>query len=90
MHILRLPIDCDDVDHQLDNRKCNARTRYMSAWRSRFLYQAQKELMKKLQVPFWDLYDMTYLSAFQTTTGDGRHYTAKFNKLLSNYLFDTT
>jgi hypothetical protein len=62
---------------------------YMSNARSKFLNDAQKELMvHQLHVPFLDLWETTYLSAFHTGRGDGRHYSGAFNKkFLSDYLF---
>ena len=80
MHIFRLPPDCHEYI-------CGDRVRYMSASRSNFLYHAQKELMAQLYVPFLDIYQATYLSAFQTIPGDGRHYRRVVNRRLFRYLF---
>jgi hypothetical protein len=80
MHIFRLPPDCHEWI-------CGERARYMSASRSSFLYTAQKELMAQLDVPFLDIYQATYLSAFQTRPGDGRHYRQVINRMLFRYLF---
>jgi hypothetical protein len=62
---------------------------YMSNARSKFLNDAQRDLMvNQLHVPFLDLWETTYLSAFHTDRGDGRHYSYAFNKqFLSDYLF---
>jgi hypothetical protein len=44
--------------------------------------------MAELQVPFLDLWNTTYLSAFQTISGDGIRYNKGFNKkYLADYLF---
>ena len=66
---------------------CGERTLYMSASRSAYLYEAQKKIMEELSVPLLDVYEASYLSAFQTKPKDGRHYTKEFNRLLVNYLF---
>lgn len=78
MHILRLP-----------SRHNHYVSFYMSNSRSKFLNDAQKDLMvNQLHVPFLDLWETTYLSAFHTGKGDGRHYSPAFNKqFLSDYLF---
>jgi hypothetical protein len=62
--------------------------RYMSMSQSQSIQKAQKALMAKLQVPYLDLWETTYLSAFQTNKGDGIHYKDEFNKeFLNDYFF---
>ena len=81
MHVHRLPWNCTKM------KFCNHRTRYMSSSRAEYLYKAQKYLMKRLNVPFLDLFEATYLSAHRSRLNDGRHYTDDLNDQLSKFLF---
>ena len=67
----------------------NARfiARYMSTSRIRKLYELQKELMEKLELPIMDYYLASYLSCYYLKPGDGRHYNPTFNKAISNQFF---
>eukprot|EP00977_Amphora_coffeiformis_P000033 scaffold5_cov169-Amphora_coffeaeformis.AAC.33 len=81
MHTHRLPPDCKQ------KKFCNHRTKYMSSSRAEYLYKAQKYLMKRLNVPFLDMYEATYLSAYRSRPNDGRHYADDLNDQLSKFLF---
>jgi hypothetical protein len=81
LHPHRLPVRCNRND------ACNHRSRYMSQARSWKLYTLQKELMEQVGVPFLDLYETTHLSAHRSVFGDGRHYVAELNELMSQFLF---
>ena len=81
MHVHRLPSECEKKAF------CNRRTRYMSSSRAEFLYNRQKELMKKLKIPFLDLYEATYLSGYRSRPDDGRHYVDELNDQISKFLF---
>ncbi|KAG7352920.1 hypothetical protein IV203_008968 [Nitzschia inconspicua] len=63
------------------------RIRYMSASRSRYLYELQKRIMSELDVPFIDLYEATYLSADQMYPSDGRHYRPNFNRKMIGWYY---
>ena len=63
------------------------RVRYMSASRSKFLYEKQTELMKELQVPVLDLFRATYLSADKLYPSDGRHYRPDLNRLMLQWYY---
>ena len=81
LHTHRLPWNCTQM------KRCNHRTRYMSSSRAEYLYKAQKYLMKRLNMPFLDVYEATYLSAYRSRPNDGRHYVDDFNNQLSKFLF---
>ena len=66
---------------------CIKGTRYMSESRSRRLYELQKELMNKLNVPWMDLYEAYFLSADYTKWGDGRHFQDAFSQLLLSWFY---
>ena len=63
------------------------RLRYMSKYRSRYIYELQKELMQELDVKVLDIYDATHLSAHRLYPSDGRHYRADLNRLMLNWFF---
>ncbi|CAJ1946238.1 unnamed protein product [Cylindrotheca closterium] len=63
------------------------RVRYMSASRSKFLYQLQTKLMKELQIPVLDLFDATYLSADKLYPSDGRHYRPELNRKMLQWFY---
>jgi hypothetical protein len=63
------------------------RIRYMSASRSRYLYELQKSIMKSLHVPFLDLYEGTYLSSDRLYPSDGRHYRPELNRKMIGWFF---
>ena len=81
MHVHRLPADCAERNF------CKKRTRYMSSSRAELLYRRQKQLMETLNVPFLDLYEASYLSAYRSRHDDGRHYTDEWNNQISTFLF---
>ena len=66
------------------------RIRYMSESRTREVYQVQKQICETLQVPFLDGYQASFLSADHMMEGDGRHYTATYNKFVSNWFMATS
>jgi hypothetical protein len=63
------------------------RVRYMSASRSKYIYELQRTLMKELQVPMLDLYEGTYLSSHRLYPSDGRHYRPDLNRLMLNWFY---
>ena len=64
------------------------RLRYMSASRSRYLYELQRSIMKEMDVPMLDLYEATYLSADLLYPSDGRHYRPEFNRLMLSWFYN--
>lgn len=83
-----------DLDRLVEYDKATAtlfgidRVRYMSAYRSRFLYECQTKLMtESLEVPILDLYEATYLSADQLYPSDGRHYRPDLNLLMLSWFY---
>jgi len=50
------------------------RLRYVSASRTKSLYEAQMEIMRELEVPVLDIYNYTYESGFYTKPNDALHY----------------
>jgi len=60
------------------------RIKYMSEGRSRKLYEEQLSLMKRLQVPFIDLYNSSFLSGNWHHPKDGRHYVPILNHMWIN------
>eukprot|EP00934_Nitzschia_sp_Nitz4_P006534 Nitzschia sp. Nitz4//scaffold343_size17995//15945//17981//NITZ4_008801-RA/size17995-processed-gene-0.24-mRNA-1//1//CDS//3329548596//6524//frame0 len=69
------------------NLKCVKRVRYMSNYYLRNVYDRQKALMQELDIPFLDLYELTYLSAGRHSPGDGIHYTFDFNHAMLNLTY---
>ena len=65
------------------------RVRYMSSTRAKSIYDKQVELMRELNIPVLDMYDMTYEAQEHTRPGDGRHYSVFFNDLLMDYFYPT-
>lgn len=63
------------------------RVRYMSASRSKYLYQLQTKLMKELQIPVLDLFDATFLSADKLYPSDGRHYRPELNRKMLQWFY---
>lgn len=61
------------------------RVRYMSSYRSKYIYQKQRELMEELGVPLLDIYEASYLSADQLYPADGRHYRPDLNRLMLSW-----
>ena len=82
-----------DLDRVVEHDRATAtlfginRIRYMSASRSRYLYELQKKIMKRLDVPFLDLYEATYLSADQLYPSDGRHYRPDLNRKMLGWFY---
>ena len=64
-------------------------TKYMSSARTKILHEAQKLLMKEMNVTYIDLYDGYYLSAYYTRPGDGRHFETEVNTLLLDWYYPT-
>jgi hypothetical protein len=64
------------------------RIRYMSASRSRYLYELQKKICFELKIPFLDLYEATYLSADLLYPSDGRHYKPDLNRKMLGWFYD--
>ncbi|KAL3925397.1 MAG: hypothetical protein SGILL_000433 [Bacillariaceae sp.] len=63
------------------------RIRYMSASRSRYLYELQKKICQEFHVPFLDLYEATYLSADLLYPSDGRHYKPDLNRKMLGWFY---
>ena len=63
------------------------RIRYMSSSRAKFLYDAQKQLMKSLDVPLLDIFEATYLSSDRLYPSDGRHYRPNLNRLMLGWFY---
>lgn len=61
-------------------KKLHDRLKYMSASRSKKLFENQKEWCRDLNISLLDLYETSFLAAEETLTGDGRHYTDDFNE----------
>lgn len=82
-----------DLDRVVEHDRATAtlfginRIRYMSASRSQYLYELQKNIMKSLHVPFLDLYEATYLSSDQLYPSDGRHYRPDLNREMIGWFF---
>eukprot|EP00558_Chaetoceros_sp_UNC1202_P005163 CAMPEP_0197254882 /NCGR_PEP_ID=MMETSP1429-20130617/70207_1 /TAXON_ID=49237 /ORGANISM="Chaetoceros sp., Strain UNC1202" /LENGTH=90 /DNA_ID=CAMNT_0042718001 /DNA_START=1 /DNA_END=273 /DNA_ORIENTATION=+ len=66
---------------------CLESTKYMSNLRVRGLHLKQKALMEELGVPYWDLFDAYYLSAYYTAPGDGRHFRAELNEHVLDWFY---
>ena len=60
---------------------------YMSNSRARRLYQLQKQIMNELSIPILDVYAATYFAPHKTRFGDGRHYQASYNKIMTNWFY---
>jgi hypothetical protein len=60
---------------------------YASNSRIKYLREEQMKVMKKLNVPVFDVFEATYLSGDQLTPGDSLHYEVPFNKLLLSYFY---
>ena len=52
----------------------------MSSSRSHVLHQIQKSITQKLNVPYLDIYDSSYISADWHYPTDGRHYRPEINQ----------
>ena len=63
------------------------RVKYLSSSRSNTLYYLQKDLMKKLDIPFLDVYEATYLSAAWHRPLDARHYRPQLNYMMLNWFY---
>jgi hypothetical protein len=60
---------------------------YLSTSRALALYQNQKQLMERLQIPILNVYDASYLAAHQTKPGDARHFTRKWNQMAIDWFY---
>lgn len=82
-----------DLDRVVEHDRATAtlfgrdRIRYMSASRSKHLYELQKHLMEELEVPMLDLYQATYLSADWLYPSDGRHYRPDLNRKMLGWFY---
>ena len=63
------------------------RIKYMSSSRSRYLYNAQKQIMEELRVPMLELYEATHLSADLLYPSDGRHYKPNLNRKMLSWFY---
>lgn len=63
------------------------RLRYMSASRSKHIYQIQKRILQEEGIPFLDIYQATYLSADWLFPSDGRHYRPDLNRLMLSWFY---
>ena len=61
-------------------KPCKNVIRYASSGRIGFLYEKQKELMRRLGIPMIDTYEATKLSGHEHRDGDIMHYTDDFNR----------
>jgi hypothetical protein len=59
--------------------------KYTSGAVPRLLHEAQKALMKEMNIPYLDLFDAYYLSAPWSLEGDCRHYEDRISSLLLSY-----
>jgi hypothetical protein len=63
------------------------RVRYMSASRSRYLYNRQKKLMEDLDMAMIDIFEATYLSSDKLYPSDGRHYRPDLNRMMLQWFY---
>jgi hypothetical protein len=97
VHIHRVHVADSDAMRQRAPQKIN-RTRYLSASRTRQLYQRQKQVVQAIlarQRPIHDetvkagflidVFEATYLSADWTLPGDGRHYRPELNQRMLSW-----
>ena len=77
------------IQHQQDTATLFGvdRVRYMSASRSKYLYELQTKLMNDLQISVLDLFDATYLSADKLYPSDGRHYRPELNRKMLQWFY---
>jgi hypothetical protein len=69
------------------DQSCQARIKYMSSWRMKYLHDHQKAIMQEIGIPFLDVYESSYLSADWTQQGDGRHYVKDLNREITGWFF---
>jgi hypothetical protein len=80
LHIHRVGKKC--------KRGCKIGVRYMSASRTKQLYNLQKKAISECLDVYWmDLYQGYYLSADYTRSDDGRHYVDGFNEAMLSWLY---
>jgi len=77
------------ADEQLETRAPHKidRCRYMSASRTRQLYDRQVAICSELQIPTMDLFQATYSCADWTLPGDGRHYRPELNRKMLGWFY---
>ena len=78
-------VNCTEANYELE--ACLNSTRYLSNSRVRALHQKQKALMNELNMPYLDLFDTYYLSAYYTAEGDGRHYAPELNEMILDQFY---
>ena len=78
-------VNCTEAFY--DYQECLDSTRYLSNSRIQSLHYKQKELMKELNVAYWDLFETYYLSDHYTAEGDGRHYTQELNEKILDWFY---
>jgi hypothetical protein len=61
------------------------RIRYLSESRTRDWYNVQRKVAEEMGVPFLDCYQASVLSADYLELGDGRHFSYRFNAMVTNW-----
>lgn len=77
----------DECYRKIVTKKCINRVRYISNSIAQYLHEEQKSIMKKLNVPFLDVFDATYLAESWHMAGDCQHYRHWLNKRLLDYFY---
>ena len=67
-----------------------SRVKYASESRSRTVYNGQKELLERLDIPMMDIYNITLGAPLWNRENDATHYAAEFNEFLEAMYFDTS
>ncbi len=70
-----------------EKKACRDRVRYASLSSMEYLYWEQKRIMKELDVPFLDLWEVSYVSESWHKEGDAAHYKPDFNKYLLDFFY---
>ncbi|GFH61791.1 hypothetical protein CTEN210_18267 [Chaetoceros tenuissimus] len=73
--------------HRVVGARGIERVKYCSTSRAKMLHDGQMELMKELDIPVLDMYDITYEAADHTQNGDARHYDGIFNEYMIDYFY---
>lgn len=82
VHLTALQDDCYDGPRRF---ACINRVRYISNSIAQYLYEEQKRIMNKLNVPFLDVFDATYLAESWHMDQDCQHYRHWLNMRLLDY-----
>jgi len=63
------------------------RLKYCSRSRAKELYEAQAEVMQKMEIPVLDMFNLTFEAEEWHVGNDALHYQPKFNDFLMNYFY---